>query len=122
MMDNGPFFLRLEDVEGERTGTKYNGEFQVKKYLTNREGIDVARLIESLCTGIVRNQDQIIFISTLASLAFHVIKAPAWWGDRGFDLSDKEPVWKLAELLLELQKPPAKDPPPAPPVPPSANV
>jgi hypothetical protein len=108
-MDNGLFYLRLENVTGEKTGTVYNGEFQVKKYLTNREGIDVSRLTETLCAGIVRNESQIIFLTTLANLAFHVVKAPDWWGDRGFDLLDKEPVWQLGDKLLELQKPPKKE-------------
>jgi len=115
--DNGPFYLRLEGVVGEKTGQTYNGEFHVKKYLTNREGTDVARLTEALCVGITRNQDQIVFLTTLANLAFHVIKAPEWWGDKGFDLKDKDPVWKLGELLLELQKPPKVDTPATPPKP-----
>lgn len=106
VLDNGPFFIRLENVVGEKTGQIYNGEFQVKKYLTNREGTDVTRLAESLCVGISRSQEQIVFLSTLANLAFHVVKAPAWWGDKGFDLKDKEPVWNLGDQLLELQKPP----------------
>lgn len=108
MIENGPFFLQLENITGEFTGEIYNGEFQVKKYLTNRERSDVARLTESWIRGIERNQDEMTFLSTLAHLAFHVTKAPTWWGDKGFDLQDREPVWKLADLLLDLQKPPTK--------------
>lgn len=108
MIENGPFFLQLEDVVGERSGDIYKGEFQVKKYLTNRERSDVARLTEGWIRGIERNQEEITFLSTLAHLAFHVVKAPLWWGDKGFDLIDREPVWKLADLLLELQKPAVK--------------
>jgi len=106
MIDNGPFFLRLENVVGEKTGETYNGEFQVKKYLSHKEGADVARLTESLCSGIFRQPETMDFLANLAELSFHITKAPEWYSDKGFALMDRSPVLKLHELLLELQKPP----------------
>lgn len=104
-MNDNVIFIRLENVKGERTGTLYNGEFQVKKYLKNRESADATRLAETLCRGIERDVELINLLTTVAHLAFHIEKSPDWWGDKGLDLSDKEPIWALAEQLVKEQKP-----------------
>jgi hypothetical protein len=104
MINNSNDFLSMENVEGERTKKKYTGRFTVKRYLVFKEKVDVARLNGVLGAG-VTDDAMLDLISAYAHLAFHIVEAPKWWGDRGLDLEDTAPVWWLIDKVLELQKP-----------------
>ena len=105
MIDNSPVYIKLEEVKGEKTGSLYTGEFTIKKFLTQKERIDATRLAESLARGIERSPADLEYVTMIAHLAFHVISAPAWWGDKGLDLYDREPAWALSDKLIEVQNP-----------------
>jgi hypothetical protein len=105
-VSNEPVYVCLDGCKGSDTGFDYSdGQFLIKKYLTHREKNDVIRLTELLLHNIERNQDAILFYSAIAQLAFHIVEAPEWWGDKGMDLIDREPVWALMERIYNLQNP-----------------
>jgi hypothetical protein len=105
-ISNEPVYVTLDGCKGSNTGADYSeGQFLVKKYLSHREKNDVIRLTELLLRNIERNKDAILFYSALSQLAFHVVECPAWWGDKGMDLFDTEPVWALMDKIYELQNP-----------------
>ena len=105
-VNNEPIYVCLDGCKGGVTGADYSeGQFLIKKYLTHREKSDVIRLTELLLRNIERNQEAILFYSAIAQLAFHVVESPEWWGDKGMDLLDGEPVWALMEKVYKLQNP-----------------
>lgn len=109
-ISNEPIYITLDGCKGKVTGADYSeGQFLVKLFLTHREKSDVIRLTEMLLRNIERNQNAIQFYSAIAQLAFHITEAPAWWGDRGLELYDAEPVWALMDKIYELQNPGKKE-------------
>lgn len=105
MLGNEPVWTDLECV-GEQTGEKYFGRFQVKRYLTHRERGEAVRLAETLCRGIETTIEHRTLLTTIAFLSSHIIESDAkWWGDRGLDLLDEQPIWELAKKIRELQRP-----------------
>ena len=109
-INNEPIYVTLDGCKGALTGADYaEGQFLIKPYLTHREKNDVLRLTELLLQKIERNQDAILFYSAIAQLAFHIVEAPSWWGDKGLDLVDTEPVWALMQEIYKLQSPKASD-------------
>jgi len=94
------------ETEGEVTGAKYFGRFQLKPYLTHAERADVSRLFELYSRGITTDAAQRAFLMTLAYLKFHIVETDAtWWVDSGLNLLDETPVYRLAELVREVQAP-----------------
>lgn len=107
-INNEPRWVELNTV-GETTGESYFGRFSVKPYLQHNERADAVRLAERYCRGIDTAQTQRMFLTTLAFLKFHVLETDAeWWQEDGLSLLDEEPIYKLAELLGEIQKPKGK--------------
>lgn len=104
-INNEPKWVDV-DVEGEFTGVKYFGRFQLKPYLTHAERADVSRLAELYNRGITTDATQRAFMMTLAYLKFHIIETDAaWWVDGGLNLHDEAPVYRLAELVRQIQAP-----------------
>lgn len=94
-------------VKGEHTGREYFGKFRVKPFLKHAERGDAVRLAEAYTLGIERDQNQRLFLTTLAFLKFHVEETQnaEWWEDgNGLNLYDEEPVFELSKLLTDLQE------------------
>lgn len=108
MINNDPIYITLDNVVGERTKAKYQGTFTLKKYLTNKEKLDASRLAEALARNIERSEVNLEFASIVAALSFHIVEAPKWWGDKGLDLYDREPVYVLSEELEKIINPPVE--------------
>ncbi len=111
MTDNF-IYLKLEGVIGEKTGEKYDGDFKLVKYLTNKELGEVSRYLEFLCEGIARDPNIILLYQGVAHLKKHVVEAPKWWTDseNGLNLRDTEPVFNLYEQLVKVQNPKKEEP------------
>lgn len=109
MINNEPVWTDIQCTGA--SGENYFGRFQIRRFLTHREKTEAVRLAETLCRGITDSIEHRTFLTTIAFLSFHIIEVDAaWWGDKGLDLLDEEPVWELAKTVRALQKPPAEKP------------
>ena len=108
MLGNEPVWIDMECTG--TSGEKYFGRFQVKRYLTHKERAEAVRLSETLCRGITDDVNMRAFLTTAAFLSVHITEVDAkWWGDRGLDLVDEEPIWELAKKIREVQRPATDD-------------
>lgn len=105
-INNEPRWIEVT-CEGEFTGAKYHGRFQVKPYLTLAERADAARLAGTFTRGI--SPDDVMMRSLLAATAtlkFHILKADAdWWTDDGLQLQDESPIMELVKAVQDIQRP-----------------
>jgi len=109
-INNDPSWLEVT-CEGEVTGRKYHGKFQVKPYLTISERKKVSELAEEKLLNIKEDQNVRTIYITLATLQHHILKTDAdWWKGNGKelageDLYDEAPIAELVKLVNELQRP-----------------
>ena len=93
------------DVEGEYTGTKYHGRFQLKPFLMVSEKTEVVLLAQKLKKGLTDTNGHTLLLEALAFLSFHIqaFEAP-WWSEDGLNMLDESPIYELSNKLREFQE------------------
>jgi hypothetical protein len=92
------------DCEGETTGKRYVGQFEIKLFLTLKDRAEAGRLRNKLLKDIAENDDVYFMLQLLSNLNTHMAgKKPDWFGEDGTDLEDTQPIIALATGLREAQ-------------------
>lgn len=92
------------DCEGETSGRRYVGQFEVKLFLTLKDRTDAARIRSKLLRDISENDDVFYLLQLLTNINTHLTgKKPDWYGEDGTDLEDTQPIIALAMALREAQ-------------------
>lgn len=92
------------DCEGESTGKRYVGQFEVKLFLTLKDRTDAGRIRNKLLRDISESDDIFFLLQLLTNINTHLTgKKPDWYGEDGTDLEDTQPIISLATALREAQ-------------------
>lgn len=96
-------------LDGDKTGTKWHGEFTVKTLLSHRDELRRDQVRRELLGGVspehatVRSLNQADVFSELAA---RIIKAPSWWNESGagLDLCDDNVIATVYSKTMEAEK------------------
>lgn len=96
-------------MDGDKTGTKWHGEFTVKTLLSHRDELRRDQLRRELLGGVnpefasIRSLNQ---ADVFSDLAVRIIKSPSWWAESsgGLDLSDDNVVATVYSKTMDAEK------------------
>lgn len=96
-------------MDGDRTGTKWHGEFTVKTLLSHRDELRRDQIRRELLGGVnpefasIRSLNQ---ADVFSDLAVRIIKSPSWWNESsgGLDLSDDNVVATVYSKTMDAEK------------------
>lgn len=96
-------------MDGDRTGTKWHGEFTVKTLLSHRDELRRDQIRRELLGGVnpefasIRSLNQ---ADVFSDLAVRIIKSPTWWNEAagGLDLSDDNVVATVYSKTMDAEK------------------
>jgi hypothetical protein len=110
MLSLEPRWIEI-NVDGENTGKKYFGKFQVKPFLKVKEKAEAVRLAERYMLGIETTISQREFLTTLALVTYHIVSDDSveWWKEKGLDLYDEAPIYAIASEIKKMQTPPEQE-------------
>lgn len=96
------------DSTGEKTKSRFIGQFKIKRLLTHADMFALERIYASLLPSREReiNEDQRLKAAAIAELSVRVIEGPAWWegSKNGQLMVDSQPLYDLAMLCSEEEK------------------
>lgn len=96
-------------MDGDKTGTKWHGEFTVKTLLSHRDELRRDQIRRELLGGVspehasVRSLNQ---ADVFSDLAVRIVKSPAWWNEAsgGLDLSDDNVIATIYSKTIDAEK------------------
>ena len=96
------------DSTGERTQSRFIGQFKIKRLLTHGDRFQLERIYASLLPPRDReiNEEERLKAAAIAELSVRVIEGPPWWeGSKSGQLMvDAQPLYDLALLCSEEEK------------------
>lgn len=103
--NTAPFYI---NVEGEVTGEKFPGDFEVKKRLTHADNLRKDQVRRQLLGGQSGEPSaraaSIALI--LSELAVRIVSAPKWWteSEGGLKLEDDDVIGKVYDEAMRIER------------------
>jgi len=96
------------DSVGEKTQSRFIGQFKIKRILTNSDYFALERIYAQLLPSRDREvaEDIRLKAAAVAELSVRIIEGPAWWegSKQGQLMVDSQPLFDLAMICNEEEK------------------
>lgn len=97
------------NIDGDKTGTQWHGEFEAKVFLSHRDELRRDALRRQYLGDVApqyassRQSNQ---ADVFSELAVRIITAPTWWNENGggMDMIDDNVVGKVYDAVMGLEK------------------